>query len=138
MEDRCVAVEFYWSIWHWCEFFDTAKSWSLKNKRKGKVTVFLPRLQRQRKEFVLSKAKVDKGIARDTSLSVQKVDECRQACAKDGLCNAFVMCNRTPNSWCKTTTDNCFLYSQRGMTQIVPNGYSEIHFVWKNYALVAN
>ena len=131
-------MEFYWLIWHWCKFFDTATPWSLASRKNGKVTVFLPRLQREKKEFVLSKAKVDKGTARDTSLSVKELEECRRACARDGACDAFVMCNRMSKSWCKTTSSNCFLYSQRGMAQIVSNDYSEIYFVWKNYTLVAS
>ena len=51
------------------------------------------------------------------------IQECSKACAKDAICRAFVLCNRTsdPQSRCKTTKNNCFLYSEQGINTVAPD-----------------
>lgn len=137
-EERCVAIEHRFtrpglSGYSYCGFLDGRNAIRVRTNPRSKLIVFLPRLQRERKTLVLANTKI-KNFSPRTSVSVTKIEDCIQTCGEDLFCRAFVMCNRSgKNSWCGSTKGNCYLYSENGIDNVVPDDNSQVHFVWKNF-----
>ena len=98
--------------------------------------VFLPRLQREKKNFILYQLKVKANLQRRGELQASNSTMCASFCAQDAFCQAFVMCNPVQGSWCKNAKGNCLLYSKQQITAVELDAHSEMHFVWKDYTKV--
>jgi len=98
--------------------------------------VFLPRLQREKTNFVLCQLKVKPDQQRRNEVKAFNITDCSSSCAQDAFCQAFVMCNTVQGSWCEKARGNCLLYSKQQITAVEKDQYSEMHFVWKDYTQV--
>ena len=142
-EEECVAVEYnprsgFFGNTRWCEFLDTKRALRVRKSQTGKLVVFLPRLQREKKDFLLTQTKIKSKNPPRKSVKTSNVQNCSAECTQDAFCRAFVMCDVRPNSWCESTSGNCYLYSEAGIDTVEPDVNSEVHFVWKNYTQVNN
>lgn len=133
LEETCVAVQFYVDM-KGCKFLDTAMRLTAIEAKTSKIVVFLPRLQRQRKNFILHDLKVKAADQARESINAN-ITACNVSCLQDAFCGAFVMCQRAQGSWC-TTSKNCLLYSKQQVSSVEIDKNSEMHFVWKDYAQV--
>ena len=119
-----------------CKLLDTTRTLeATEAKPTSKIVVFLPRLQRQRKNLVLSDLKVKTDQQPRHSLQAGNITVCNESCSQDAFCAAFVMCQRVQGSWCETSM-NCLLYSKQQVAAVERDEHSEMHFVWKDYAHV--
>ena len=121
-----------------CKFLDaTRKFMAFKTDIKTfKLVVFLPRLQREKKNFTLYELRVKPNQLPRKTLQASNTTECSSSCSKDAFCRVFVMCNPVLGSWCENAKGNCMLYSQQQITAVIEDDNSEIHFVWKDYTKV--
>lgn len=133
LEETCVAVQFYVDTTG-CKFLDTAMRLTAIESKTSKIVVFLPRLQRQRKNFILHDLKVKAADQARESINAN-ITACNVSCSQDAFCGAFVMCQRAQGSWC-ATSKNCLLYSKQQVSSVEIDKNSEMHFVWKDYAQV--
>ena len=122
-----------------CKLLDTKGKLEVLNTNEAKQTklvVFLPRLQREKKNLILDQLKVKTNQQRRGESQAANSTECSSVCARDAFCQAFVMCNPVQGSWCENTKGNCLLYSKQQVTAIQIDVHSEMHFVWKDYTKV--
>ena len=136
-----MAVQFTVHIWRGCKLLDTKRKLQVltTNERQSKLVVFLPRLQREKKNFILYQLKVKANQQRRGEWQASNSTECSSFCAQDAFCQAFVMCNPVQGSWCKNAKDkvNCLLYSKQQITAVEIDAHSEMHYVWKDYTKAA-
>ena len=137
LDENCMAVQ-YTMFWRGCKLLDTTKKLTAvnANAKSFKIVVFLPRLQREKKNFILYQLKVKPNQQRRGEEKASNVTVCSSYCAQDAFCQAFVMCSPVQGSWCEKTRGNCFLYSKQQITAVEKDEHSDMHFVWKNYAQV--
>ena len=103
----------------------------------SKIVVFLPRLQREKKNFILYQLKVKPDQQRRNEVKAFNITDCSSSCAQDAFCQAFVICDPMPGSWCENAKGYCLLYSkQQQITAVEKDQHSEMHFVWKDYTQV--
>ena len=123
-----------------CKLLGTkAKFQVLTDKAKlSKTVVFLPRLQREKKNFILYQLKVKANQPRRGEYQAFNSTQCASSCSKGAFCQAFVMCKPEQGSWCENAKDNvnCLLYSKQQITAVEKDMHSEMHFVWKDYTQV--
>lgn len=105
----------------------------MNDAKLSKLVVFLPRLQREKKNLVLYQLKVKANQQRRGEHKATNSTECSSFCAQDAFCHAFVLCNPVQGSWCKSAKGNCLLYSKQQITAVETDVHSELHFVWKDY-----
>ena len=130
-----MAVQFYVDR-KGCKFLDTTMRLTAIETKTSKIVVFLPRLQRQRKNFILHDLKVKAAEQARQSIVAANISACNVSCSEDACCGAFVMCQQhVGGSWCKTSK-NCLLYSKQQVSSVENDKNSEMHFVWKDYAQV--
>ncbi|XP_015762332.1 PREDICTED: uncharacterized protein LOC107341429 [Acropora digitifera] len=136
LEDTCLAVQFS-ATTRGCKLLDTKPRW-VKDEAKSKIVVFLTRLQRERNTLVFNELKVKTTQQPRRSEIADNITECNSSCFQDAFCAAFVFCvpSRT-GSWCKTSK-NCLLYSKQQVAAVEEDEYSEMYFVWKDYAHVTD
>jgi len=136
LEENCVAIQF--TFRRGCKLFDTKGKFQVltDNAKLSKTVVFLPRLQREKKNFILYQLKVKANQQRRNELKVSNNTQCASSCSKDAFCQAFVMCKPEQGSWCENAKGNCLLYSKQQITAVEKDMHSEMHFVWKNYTQV--
>ena len=137
LEEKCVAVQ-YSAERRGCKFLEaTRKLLAFKTDVKtSKVVVFLPRLQREKENFILYGLRVKPNQQPRGAVQASNATECNSSCSQDAFCRAFVMCNPVSGSWCEKAKGNCLLYSQQQITAVVRDANSEIYFVWKDYTKV--
>ena len=136
LEENCVAVQF--TFRRGCKLLDTKGKFQVltDNAKLSKTVVFLPRLQREKKNFILYQLKVKANQQRRAELKASNNTQCASSCSKDAFCQAFVMCKPAQGSWCEKAKGNCLLYSKQQITAVEKDSDSELHFVWKNYTQV--
>lgn len=137
IEENCVAV-YYSAERRGCKLLDAkTKFMAFKTDIKtSKLVVFLPRLQREKENFILYQLRVKPNQQPREAVQATNTTECSSSCSQDAFCRAFVMCNPVQGSWCENAKGNCLLYSQQQITAVVEDDNSEIHFVWKDYTKV--
>ena len=137
LEENCIAMQ-YSAERRGCKFLDAKKKFfAFKTVTKtSKLVVFLPRLQREKKNFALYWLRVKPDQQPRGTVQASNTTECSSSCSQDAFCRVFVMCNPVPGSWCENAKGNCMLYSQQQITAVVEDRNSEIHFVWKDYTKV--
>ena len=139
LEENCVAVQYTaGTFWRGCKLLDTTRKLKVlnANAKSSKIVVFLPRLQREKRKFVLYQLKIKPNQQRREEVRVSNVTDCSSSCAQDAFCQAFVMCNPVQGSWCEKARGNCLLYSKQQITAVEKDVHSEMHFVWKDYTKV--
>ena len=136
LEENCVAVQF--TFQRGCKLLDTKGKFQVltDNAILSKTVVFLPRLQREKKNFILYQLKVKANQPRRGQLKASNTTQCASSCSKDAFCQAFVMCKPEQESWCQNAQGNCLLYSKQQITAVEKDMHSEMHFVWKDYTQV--
>ena len=138
LEENCVAVQF--TFQRGCKLLDTKGKFQVltDNAILSKTVVFLPRLQREKKNFILYQLKVKANQPRRGQLKASNSTQCASSCSKDAFCQAFVMCKPEQGSWCENAKDNvnCQLYSKQQITAVEKDMHPEMHFVWKDYTQV--
>ena len=140
LEADCVAIEVFNGggqfAWRGCKLLDSKGKYSADDSKWSKTVLFLPRLQRERKNFTLSQLKVKANQPRRGEYRASNSTQCASSCSKDAFCQAFVMCEREQGSWCENAKGNCLLYSKQQITAVEKDMHSELHFVWKDYTKV--
>ena len=136
LEENCVAVQF--TFLRGCKLLDTKVKFQVLayNAVLSRTVVFLPRLQREKKNFILYQLKVKANQPRRGEYQASNSTQCGSFCAKDAFCQAFVMCKLEQGSWCQNVEGNCLLYSKQQITAVEKDMHSEMHCVWKNYTQV--
>ena len=144
LEEDCVAIQLFKGellkvfAWRGCKLLDSKGKLQVitDNSKWSKTVVFLQRLQRERKNFILSQLKVKANQPRRGEYQASNSTQCASFCEKDAFCQAFVMCKPAQGSWCEKAKGNCLLYSKQQITAVEKDSDSELHFVWKNYTQV--
>ena len=144
LEEDCVAIQLFkgelWKMFAWrgCKLLDSKGKLQVitDDSKWSKTVVFLPRLQRERKNFILSQLKVKANQPRRGEYQASNSTQCASFCEKDAFCQAFVMCKPAQGSWCENAKGNCLLYSKQQITAVEKDMHSELHFVWKDYTKV--
>ncbi|CAH3046890.1 unnamed protein product [Porites lobata] len=136
LEENCVAIQF--TFRRGCKLLDTKGKFQVltDNAKLSKTVVFLPRLQREKKNFILYQLKVKANQQRRGQLKASNTTQCACSCSKDAFSQAFVMCKPEQESWCQNAQGNCLLYSKQQITAVEKDMHSEMHFVWKDYTQV--
>lgn len=137
LEEKCVA--FQYTDRQGCKLLDLQRKLHVKTDytKPTNLVVFLSRLQRKKKDFILYQLRVKaKQERRGESLNATNSTKCSSCCAQDAFCQAFVFCNRVPGSWCEEDQVNCLFYSKQKMSAVEKNEHFEMHFVWKDYSKV--
>ena len=136
LEENCVAIQF--TFRGGCKLLDTKGKFQVltANAKLSKTVVFLPRLQREKKNFILYQLKVKANQQRRNELKASNSTQCASSCSKDAFCQAFVICKPEHRNWCENAKGNCLLYSKQQITAVEKDMHSEMHFVWKNYTQV--
>ena len=143
LEVNCVAVQYTpWMLgthlWRGCKLFGSQRKLQViyDNAKPTKTVLFLPRLQREKKNFVLYRLKVKANQPRRGEFKASNSTQCGFFCAQDAFCQAFVICKPDRQSWCSNAKGNCLLYSKQQITAVEKDIHSEMRFVWKDYARV--
>ena len=144
LEEDCVAIQLFKGellkifAWRGCKLLDSKGKLQVitDDSKWSKTVVFLPRLQRERKNFILSQLKVKANQPRRGEYQASNSTQCASSCEKDAFCQAFVMCKPAQGSWCENAKGNCLLYSKQQITAVEKDMHSELHFVWKDYSKV--
>ena len=145
LEEDCVAIQLFKGellkmfAWRGCKLLDSKGKLQVitDNSKWSKTVVFLQRLQRERKNFILSQLKVKANQPRRGEYQASNSTQCASFCEKDAFCQAFVMCKPAQGSWCENAKgNNCLLYSKQQITAVEKDMHSELHFVWKDYTKV--
>ena len=136
LEENCVAVQY--TVGKGCKLLDTNLKRKLQvlntdDTKLSNLEVFLPRLQREKKNFILYQLKVKANQQRRGEFKAANSTECSYFCAQDAFCQAFVLCNDVQGSWCENAKGSCLLYSKQQISAVEKDVHSEMHFVWKDY-----
>ena len=136
LEEKCVAVQF--TFRRGCKLLDTKGKFQVltDDAKLSKTVVFLPRLQREKENFILYELKVKAIQQHRDQLQASNSTQCGSFCSQDAFCQAFVMCKPEQGSWCENADGNCLLYSKQQITAVEKDMHSEMHFVWKDYTQV--
>ena len=135
LEDTCLAVQYSTDI-RGCKLLRTEKKTAVED-RMSKIVIFLPRLQREKKNLVFDHLKVKTDQQPRRSERAASITVCNGFCSHDAFCAAFVFCHRNAKSWCSSrTSKNCLLYSEQQVAAVEEDEYSVMYFVWKDYAHV--
>ena len=127
-EKNCVAIDFSEESED-CYFY-TGNNVRATLNANWKSVIFQSKIQSASINFTLRDSHINGGDERQTSSSQTNSTACEQSCLKDTQCDAYEYCDRSgQESWCKSTTNNCLLFSMEAIHQIEKDENSFVNFI---------